>query len=295
MLTAIIAVTLSAPDLDATEAAYAQRLNYHVVDRGSVSTDLALAWGAPLSEGRRYVLMQPASGAETYLRIVQSPVTPGFEAMKSWGWNSNEILVQDVDALAVQLQGSPFKIIGAPRPLATSSNVRAMQVIGPAGEVNYLTCIPPGGGTFIKTSAQSFVDRTFIVVLGGASIESMRTFYHEQLSLKVTPAYSSTVQVLRNAWKLPPDWQTSMALAQISPGFLIELDQYPAAARMRPQRVGDLPPGMAIVSFAVADLARVQVPWLIAPTKHTAAPYSGRRAGLIRGAAGELIELIETR
>lgn len=292
MLTAIIAVTLSAPDLDAAESAYAQHLHYRVVDRGAVTLDLASGWGAPLAEGRRYVLLQPESGEPTYLRIVQSPPTPGFEAVKTLGWNANEILVQDVDALAARLTGSPFRMIGPPRPLSSSSNVRAMQVIGPAGELNYLTCIPPGGGTFIKTPAKSPVDRSFIAVVGGPSIEAMRSFYQDQLGLKVTPAYSSTIKVLQDAWGLPPTSETRMALAQISPGFLVELDEYPEAAPARPQRPGDLPPGMAMVSFLVDSLEGLKVIWQVTPAVRSQAPYDGRRAGMVRGAAGEWIELI---
>lgn len=295
MLTAIIAVTLSAPDLDAAERAYVKHLHYQVVDRGAVTADLANAWGAPLAQASRYVLLQPQSGAATYLRIVQRPATAGFAAMKTLGWNSNEILVQDVDALAASLKDSAFRIVGDPHPLSSSSTVRAMQVIGPAGELNYLTCIPKEGGTFIKTPAQSFVDRSFIAVLGGASIDKMRMFYQDQLGLTVTPAYGSTVNVLQDAWNLPKDAQTQMALALISPGFLVELDQYPAAATPRPHREGDLPPGMAMVSFTVESLQAIKLPWVVAPAARKAAPYNGRRSGVVHGPAGEWIELVEAR
>jgi hypothetical protein len=295
MLTAIIAVTLSAPDLDIAERAYVKDLHYQVVDRGAVSADLANAWGAPLTQSRRYVLLQPESGEPTYLRIVQSPTTPGFAAMKTLGWNSNEILVQDVDALAAKLASSAFRIVGPPRPLSSSSTVRAMQVIGPAGELNYLTCIPKEGGTFIKTPAKSFVDRSFIAVLGGASIEELRSFYQDQLGLKVTPAYTSTVNVLQHAWNLPEDALTHMALALISPGFLVELDQYPEGAKPRPQRIGDLPPGMAMVSFTVEALEAIKLPWVVAPAVRHEAPYDGRRSGVLRGPAGEWIELVESK
>jgi catechol 2,3-dioxygenase-like lactoylglutathione lyase family enzyme len=292
MLTAIVAVTLSAPDLDAAETAYAQQLHYRVVDRGAVGADLAAAWDAPLAQGRRYVVMQPDSGETTYLRIVQSPTTPGYEAMKTQGWNANEMLVQDVDALAAKLRSSAFKIVGEPRPLSSSASVRAMQVIGPAGELNYLTCIPPQGGTFIKTPAKSFVDRSFIAVVGGASLEAMRTFYQDQLGLTLTATYSAPINVLQQAWGWAADVNTRVALAQISPGFLIELDEYPANAPARPQRSGDLPPGMAMVSFAVNDLNRLKINWQVPPKVRPEAPYHGRSAGLVLGAAGEWIELI---
>jgi catechol 2,3-dioxygenase-like lactoylglutathione lyase family enzyme len=295
MLSAIVAVTLSVPDLGAAESAYSQWLSYRTVEQGLVSREIAAAWGAPLAEGRRYALMQPASGEPVYLRLVQSPPTPGYEVMKTHGWNSNEILVKDPDALAARFAAanSPFRVIGPPRPLSSSSTVRAMQAIGPAGELNYFTRIPPEGGTLIKTPAKSEVDRTFIVVLGGPDMSAMRAFYADVLGAKVTDPYPTTVNVLQDAYGLPRDHVTTLALVAISPGFLIELDEYPEAARPRPVRDGDLPPGMAIVSFSVPSLDGRALQWAVPPAARSGSLYDGRRSAMMRGAAGEWIELIE--
>ncbi len=296
MLTAIIAVTLSVPDLEVAERAYTRWLGYRVVDQGVVSDELAAGWKAPRAAGARQALLQPASGEPTWLRLVQSPATPGFEVMKTHGWNSNEILVEDPDALAVQLAaGSPFRIVGQPRPLSTSPAVRAMQAIGPAGELNYFTRIPATGSVFIKSGAKSFVDRTFIVVLGGPSMATMQAFYRDTLGAPVTAPVPAKINVLQDAYGFGPEVDTPLALVNFSDRFLIELDEYPAAARPRPRRDGDLPPGMAMVTFAVDDLGGNALPWAVAPTARTAAPYDGRRAGLLVGPAGEWIELLETR
>jgi hypothetical protein len=77
MLTAILAVTLSAPDLDRVERAYVDLLDYRVAERGTVSIGLAAAFGAPRTAGARWLLLQPASGAAVYLRVVESPPTAG--------------------------------------------------------------------------------------------------------------------------------------------------------------------------------------------------------------------------
>ncbi len=293
MLSAIIAVTLTAPDLRATEDAYTQYLDFKVVERGEVSRDLASTWGAPLAEGRKFSLLQSSSGAEVFLRIVQSPATPGYEVMKTHGWNSNEILCQDPDALALRLAKSPFRIIGAPRPLSSNAKVRAMQVIGPAGELVYLTRIPPEGGAAIKTPAATYVDRTFIVVLGGPNMAAMRDFYAKQLRMKVTEAYASPINVLNDAWQLPADNPTPLALVLISPGFAVELDQYPVKARPRPIRPGDLPPGIAMISFAASGLESGNLTWKVPLATRAGNIYRGRRSGMLQGMAGEWIEIIE--
>lgn len=296
MLTAILAVTLSVPDLDAAQRAYLQVLGYRVIESGLVSPALAAGWNAPQAAGRRQVLLQPESGEHTYLRLVESPPVAGFAAMKTHGWNSNEILVQDPDALAAKLAGTPFRMIGAPRPLSTNPKVRAMQALGPAGELNYFTRIPnDGSGVYIKSSAQSFVDRTFIVVLGGPSMAAMQAFYRDTLGAPVTAAMPAKINVLQDAWGLPADTDTPLALVNFSTRFAIELDEYPAAATPRPRRDGDLPPGMAMVSFVVDSFEGRKLPWVVPPAARSEAPYGGRRAGVLVGAAGEWLELVEAR
>ena len=296
MLSAILAVTLIVADLSAAEQAYVEWLDYRVVERGALDAAQAAGWNAPQAEGRRYVLLQPASGSHTYLRLVQSPSTPGYASMRNHGWNSNEILAQDPVALAAKFKSgnAPFRVIGEPRPLSMSPSVIAMQAIGPAGELNYFTRIPPEGTSFLKASAQSFVDRTFIVVLGGPSMPAMIEFYRDTLGLVVTDPAPAKINVLQQAWGVGADFTVPLTIAKVSDRFLIELDGYDTHAAPRPQRPGDLPPGMAMVSFEAHDLDAKKLPWLVPPRVRKDLPYAGRRAGLLRGAAGELVELVET-
>jgi len=294
MLDAIIAVTLSAPDLGEVERAYQAQLGYQVVERAQVSRSLAGSWDAKAMRGRDYVLMQPASGEPVYLRIVSAEAPlPGYAPLRTYGWNANEILVEDPVALAPRLR-EPFKEIGAPRPLDFNPNVIAMQVTGPAGEVNYFTRIPPTGSVFNLGSAKSFVDRTFIVVVGGPDVGALRAFYRDVLQAPTTDPQPSKINVLQDAYGLSPDAETLMGIVQFPSSFLIELDQYPEGAIARPIRRGHLPPGIAMVTFAVKNFDAVPLPWKVKPAVRTEAPYNGRRAGLIIGPAGEWIELVET-
>jgi hypothetical protein len=90
----------------------------------------------------------------------------------------------------------------------------------------------------------------------------------------------------------PDEHRIALALAPLSSNFVLELDEYPSETIPRPCREGDLPPGIAMVSFVTRDLD-IPLPWRSAPRPLPGAPYSGRRAGVIRGPAGEWIELIE--
>ncbi len=297
MLTAILMVTLVVPNLVDAERAYAEWLGFPVIERGAISPQLAASWGAPLAAGSPYLLLKSASDSEVYLRVIERPPTPGYAAMRTHGWNSNEILVEDPFALENRFRAanSPFRVIGPTAQLGSNSKVIAMQALGPADELNYFTRIPPEGGSFIKTPAKAFVDRTFIVVLGGPSMDAMRRFYADVLELTVTEPYSSTVSVLQAALNLPADGKILIALATLSPGFLIELDEYPAVTGPRPQREGDLPSGMAMVSFLADKTFAAKISAQKdhgAPRPRAEAPYLGREVTLMRGAAGDWLEIV---
>jgi len=293
MLKVILMVTMSAHDLSAVERAYHDYLGYKVVERGRVIRALAGVWGAPATAGRAYLLMQPQSGEKVYLRFVQSEPTEGYAPLRTLGWNSTEILVQDVDGLAEKLANSPFRIIGPPRNLSSIESIRAMQVIGPANEVLYLTHIPPGGTGFNLGSARTFVDRVFIVVLGGSDMQAMRDFYANKMKLAVTELSGVRISVLSNAHGLDSAHKHKLAIARLPERFLIEIDEYPKSAVARPRRGGDLLPGMAMVSFDVESLDDLGLALIHPPAKIDAAPYNGRRVAVTIGAAGEMIELIE--
>lgn len=296
MLTAIVAVTLVVPDPAAVEAVYSKWLHYRAVERGMVSPALARAWAAPKAAGRAYVVLQPASGNPVFLRLVQSAEREATPAMQTHGWNANEILVQDTDAVAASLAGSPFRIIGPPAGLDGNPEIRAMQVTGAAGELVYLTRIPPEGASLIRTPAKSPIDRTFIVVVGGPSMKALRAFYGDVLKHEVTQPVPVLIRTIQKAHGLPADHRTPLALVSISGQFAIELDEYPARATPRPRTSGDLSTGMAMVTFAASSLATEQakaVPWAVPPGEFSGLPYPAKRSALIEGPAGELIEVVE--
>lgn len=295
LLRFIVIVTIGAHDLEAVEKAYRQYFNYQVAARGKVTAALAKAWGAPKVVGRRYIVLQPESGQPVYLRFIEVQPVPGYEPLHTFGWNCTEILVKDVDRLAHRLEGSPFRIIGPPRNLSSNENIRAMQVLGPANEVLYLTRIIPGASGFNLGSAQTDVDRVFIVVLGAKDIERATHFYRDRFNMPTTKPMGVRMSVLSKAHGLDPEQLHPLAIVQFVKDFLIEVDQYPASATERPRRTDDLPPGLAMVSFIVSSLDSLRVQFVAPPKKINAVPYNGRRVAVTIGPSGEWIELIEDR
>jgi catechol 2,3-dioxygenase-like lactoylglutathione lyase family enzyme len=292
MLSAIVAVTLLVPDVDAAEQAYQRTLAYRTVERGHIASELAERWGAGSLAGREFAVLQPQSGEPVYLRFVESaaPATPPLQAL---GWNATEILVEDPVLLEPRLAGTPFRVIGAPAPLEFNPKVVAMQALGPAGELLYFTRMPPGASKFGLGSATTFVDRVFIVVLGVHDIRRSLDFYGTTLGLPVTEPVPTRVDVLADAWGLPREQPFLLGIARLPERFLIEVDEYPPRAAPRNTATGELPAGMAMVSFTVTSLEPFLALFVAPPVALRGVPYDGGRAGVLRGPSGEHIELIE--
>lgn len=253
MLGTIRGVTTVVTDLDAIEEAYSRWLDYRVLVRGCVDGDTAASWLAPAVEGRSYLTMGPASGEPVFLRFVSGPVPVGYRALTTHGWNATEILCEDPDALAARLADSPFTIIGEPRSLTRFPMIRAMQVLGPAGECLYFTRVGPGSGLDLA-EARGFVDRAFIVVAGGPTLAPMLEWYG-RFGNPVDPPVATPVRVISRANGLPPETLHAHALLALGEGTHVELDEYPLVCRPRPVADGELPPGMAMASFDWPGLA----------------------------------------
>ena len=310
MLKSILMVTMLVTNLSVTEDAYEEYLGYKVVEQGIVSDSLATIWNAEEMIDHPYTIMQPESGAEVYLRFIEDKQTTNYKPVGTHGWNSTEILVEDPDNLAKELVNSPFKIIGMPYDLyPTPDAPRAMQVLGPSEEMVYLTRIIPEGSGFNLGSAQSYVDRVFIMVVGGPSMEDLQNYYRDTFDMPVTEASDWTIGVISRLNDLPEDTTYPLAVAEFEKDFLIELDEYPTdscqffffslikiceeAIVAREVAEGHLPPSTSVVSFYVDSLDEIDVTWRKEPTVIDSFPYNNRRVGVTIGVAGEWIELIE--
>ena len=294
MLKSIVMVTMLVTNLNAVEEAYDSYLGYQVVEKGQIDRSLGSVWGARGMNKHPYMIMQPKSGAEVYLRFIEDKSMTNYRPMGTHGWNSTEILVQDPDALAVQLSNSSFNIIGQPYDLyPTPDAPRAMQVLGPSNEIIYLTRIIPGGSGFNLGSAQSYVDRVFIMVVGGPSMKALQDFYSQKLNMPVTEASDWTIGVISRLNNLPEDTVYPLALVSFEQDFLIELDEYPSVVVPRKRAVNHLPSSTSVVSFLVDSLDNFDIKWRRPPQSIQNFPYNGRKVGVTIGPAGEWIELIE--
>jgi hypothetical protein len=285
-------VTIATTDLDGLVDTYERCLAYGTVERGTVAPALAASWGAPAVAGRRYALLSPAGRGDAYLRFVESRRPAGYVPFRHLGWNAAEHIVQDCDSLAECLQRSPFEIVGPPADLSFSDQIRAMQVRGPADEVLYLTQIKSKLPIFDTPDAQYPVDRVFIMILGGRTMDELQDWYASRLGVARAPVIPSKISVLAHAYGDSPDTLYAIAALPLSGQSFIEADAMPAAVAPRPCLPGELPTAIAIVTFEV-DALPDGIEWLAPPERHDGLGNRGARSAVCVGPAGELVELVE--
>ncbi len=287
--------TIGATDLTQVEDWYGNWLDHTVAERGEISKTLADSWGTPNMAGRPYILMQPESGTDVFIRAALIDGVAGYNPMTTFGWNSFEIIVDDVYALNERLQDSPFDIIGAPESLGGEfASIHAMQVIGPMQEVLYLTCETGDRETSILPPPESFVDRVFIVVLAGPDTSVIQQFYSSKLRMEAAGEFDTPIERIAGALGLPEDHIFHLKMVTATErGNLIEIDDYPASAGPRPHGEGQLPPGNAMTSFSSNSLDQLDVDFISSPVQETSLAYGGHRSAALIGPAGEIIEIIE--
>lgn len=282
-------VTVTARDLDEVELCYTSYLGYRVIDRGLLGEDLAALWVCPGLINRRYLLLAPAAGDECIFRFIEAEPDKDFVPFSTHGWNAAEIMVENVDAMAESLADSPFEIIGAPANLSFTDDIRAMQILGPGRELLYLTEFKRQIPEFDTPVARCAVDLVFIVILGGPSMDGLQDFYADSYGVARAPAVESRVKGMSAAFGKSPEHKYPIAALPLAGQSMIEVDEMPHQARSRPVVGGQLPSGIAMISFTGRGID----PGGARTIERQNPPYENSTSvTCCRGSAGELIEIL---
>ena len=272
MIDQLAGFTIVTADLESSCAAYRQWLGYQSGPITQVGEEKAKLWGVPQAAGARMVEMRPQSAETRFIRFVESVPDPAYQPLRHYGWAAAEIIVQNVDTLAMRLDDAscPFTIIGPPAVLDFdfTDQIKAMQVVGPSGEVLYLTQVDGEIPGFDLPKAKSFVGQLFIMVLGVPDLEVAAGAYADW-GCPVGPMIAARIDVLSEVHGLPLAHRHSLTTAALNGKSFLELDAYPDTATLRPLSSLGLPSGIAMVSF------------------HGQGP-----AGLRIGPAGEWVEIL---
>lgn len=285
--------TFTVPSVAQAEDVYGRWLGYDTIWQGAVDSALAHLWGAPKLEGRAATVMKPQSGADFPFRFVEQAADPHYKTLRHYGWNSAEIVVQDVYSLPEKLAGSPFRILGPPAQLEFATDISAMQVVGPFGEVLYFTEVAKPVPGFDLPKAASRIDRIFVCILGVSDLAETLAWFERVFARPAGPTFESRITLLAEPHGLPDETKFHLSTVNLDTQTLIEIDGFPRASSLpRIAREGELPPAQAMMSFTV-DRIDERLPLLSPPIRLQLPPYDGARAAVAKGPEGALIELIE--
>lgn len=287
--------TLNAPDMKAVAEWYVKWFDYVVTDQGAVDAALAQSWGARKMAGKPFTVLSSKGSPDVYIRIVQGDPAPAFNPRTTYGWGSLEFIVSDLEAVYKKLKAGGIGIFREPASLGgLFASIHAMQIYGPMNMSHNLAVDTGDPAKSNLPVAKSLVDRTFLIGVNGPSLKALSDFYVGTFQMTKGPDYDYPIPVLAEALNMPKDHKFALSLVRSAQkGNTIELHDLPAPGGPRAQVPGQLPPGVGVVSFGVKNLDALNVNYLTPPAVHAGKAYAGRRAATLKGAAGELIELIE--
>ncbi len=290
----ILGGTVTVPDLRASVEDYCSILGLELVDEEVVSDALAVHWGAPAHGGRGMAVLGAPGGAGGLLRLVEGERVEGYRPLATYGWAAFEFTVADAFALRARIDESRFHVLGEPKLVPGFDTFIPFQVAGRAGEVLYLNqVLKPAAGDLDLPRAGAMVDHMFIAVLASADRGAALAFHTAMLGFEEGETHRFPYSMINRSFGLDPDHATTITMTRTGRIPATEIDQYPDRATPRARRPGALPPGNAMVTFAVADLDAVRAP-LIAPPRAFDGPFhAGQRAATVWGPDGEVIELVE--
>lgn len=274
----IVHATLIAPDLQQVCDAYVAQLALQLQERGTLQADDAAALdledliGAPLA-------WLANSAGEPVLRVIEDARAVVAEPMFRHGWLSLEVLVGDIDSLAAGLQ-APFKVLGPAANLELSDAIRAAQVLGPCGELLYLTQIKAPVPPFDLPMTDATVASTFIGVMTTPDRDASQRAWSALLGAKGW-AFDTRITVLNRAYGKALDGRYPVAVVPMPGQCMVEIDQVDLPASSKLRHAGQYSLGLRLPAVDAAVLA--EAGWVVME--------AGERRSL-RGPAGEHVELL---
>ncbi|MCB2107707.1 MAG: hypothetical protein KDE14_08415 [Rhodobacteraceae bacterium] len=289
--------TIGAADIDAVATWFSQWLGYRITDVGKIGAEVAASWGAPGMAGRGYAIVAPPASKDVGIRVVQIDVPDGAKASGTFGWSGVEIICEDVHKLYEKFKDGPVHVIRPPSSLGEPfASIHAMQVQGPADVVVAITTETGDREASNLPVPKSAVDRVFLVGVNGTEAGVLRKFYIDTFAMRPGPVFDSPSPRLAKELGLPESTIFGLTLVRAAQkGNTVELHGLPPPGGPRKQTAGQLPPGVAMVSFGVGDLDALKLDFLTPPAKRAKMGYGNARAATFVGPAGELIELIEEK
>lgn len=283
----ILHATLITPDLQTTCSAYLAQLGLEVCQRGELDAGTAQLLGLDELHGHGVAWLANESG-EPILRLIEDTQAVPREPMFHHGWLALEVLVGDVDQLAAGLH-APFRVLGPPADLELSSAIRATQVLGPCGELLYLTQIKAAVPPFDLPMSDAQVSRPFIGVMSTPDRAASQAAW-SALAGHAGWKFDTRITVLNRALGKPLEGQYPVAVVPLAGQCMVEIDEVVLASTPALERRA----GLHSIAWQLPVTANAAGPhWKVVGA--TDAGVSGDARVGLRGPAGEHVELLQDR
>ena len=224
-MSSISTVTLLVRDLSKSVAAY-QTFGYRVVGSGVLQPqDLPVLHDVRLC-GCAYTQLLLHESSDQRVEVIEYPDCQLLAAFESSGWAALEILVSDLMQVEAHVKALGLEVIGKPQALSISQDIRAMQVIGCAGELIYFTEQLAPVAEWPLPIASALFDQCFIVVLCTHDLQLTRKFYAGLFNLPMPKIVESKVLALSRVAGCAVSHRHHISAMSLGGGHWLEFDQW---------------------------------------------------------------------
>ena len=308
MIQQVLMQTVSLREFDAGVSALRDELGFEIRGGGLVDDGLARVWGVTPSVHPRFAVLSAPGVSRGFIRLVEGPEDDATGTFHKRGMFNAELLTRDVESLFARLSGSScFRVV---------SELNTYDLSGAGGGAvsrSFATRGPGGAGFFFTQYLKVPPPRTLPVcetLVGpmfnaAVSIDrqpAVEVFYEKTLGMHLRLAGRLTQPTVNRIIGLPDDWGFMMLVYKGEGDGLIEVDIHEHEVPADPPVKDDqLRPGNSMLTVETPDLdgvlsRAVEAGFCGATAEAIAAfPSDGRRSAVLRGPAGERIELLESR
>lgn len=307
MVQQVLMQTVSLRGLDEGVTALRDDLGFGLRAEGVLGDDLAAALGVSSTAHPRFAVLGAPGVSRGFIRLIEGPSNDESGTFHKRGLFNAEILTRDVAALFERLQASThFHLVSGLNTYDLSGAgggavSRSFATRGPGGAgfffTQYLKVPPPRTLPVCET----LVGPMFNAAASTDRQPPVEVFYEKVLGMNRRLCGRLTQPSVNRIIGLPDDWGFMMLVYKGEGDGLIEIDIHEHEVPLEPKVPDDqLRPGNAMLTLETRDLDAILqrakgAGFSATPARMIAAsPYDHRRTAVLRGPAGERIELVDT-
>lgn len=242
-------VTILTHDLAASADMYISAFGWQIKETEyPLRIQEANRWQATNLIGARVI---EVSGINGGVRFIESTEHQKPQPLRTFGWSSLEICVDDVHKYVARAVEAGFTVLNEAVPLSGTSKplpLIAAQLAGINGEVVYITQILSEVPNFELPDVSKESGSIFICVLGASELEKSREVLESQFEVRRASDREVAIRVINRVYEKPIDTLHRLSSLQLAGRNAIEIDQMPTEGLRREVAPNDLPAGISVVT-----------------------------------------------